>query len=213
MCGQTSHPVCGSDSATRCAALVHKQREWLTQSLAASKALFKFPVSGSSWNCGGVESWNHAYTHEYDALLESIRETRTSGVILLGGDQHNCKIAVRPRESWEGYDLHEWMAGQLWNLERDQNHRGFGIITVDTTVTPATAKLEFFDQHGKPRPGKRIPYTTPGALRALWDSPSGKVADRQRAADGEIRRTTPLLWDALPAAAGETLTSDDLRFP
>jgi hypothetical protein len=132
---------------------------------------------------------------------------------LLGGDQHVCKIAVRPAESWGGYDLHEWMAGQIWNREPDKQRRGFGIITVDTTISPATARLEFFDQHGNAREGKRLLYTTPGALRALWNSPPGVIPDPPRAIDGELRPASGPVWDALPSATGETLTLEQLRFP
>lgn len=185
-----------------------EQREWFVKALAASDAVFKFPVSGSSWNCGGVEAWNHAFLHEYDAILAQVRANRVAGIILLGGDQHYCKIGVRPGESWGGYDLHEWMAGQLWNREEERDRRGFGLITLDTTAQPPGARLEFFGQDGNPTEGKRIPYTTPGALRALWNSPPGAVADPPRAMDGELRPSSGPLWDALPATTGETLTSE-----
>lgn len=195
-----------------------EQRRWLLQSIGDSKAVFKFPVSGSSWNGGGVESWNHRYVFEYDTILASLRQRRTSGLILLGGDHHVCKIAVRPAESWGGYDLHEWMAGQLWNEEETQKRtgtlRGFGIITIDTKAAPATSRLEFFDEHGKPRLGRRIPYTTPGALRALWNSPPGASKEVPRSSDGELRpATSGPLWQAMPATNGETLTEENLKWP
>jgi len=183
-----------------------EQRDWLLRSLRQSNAVAKFLVSGSSWNCGGVESWNHRFLHEYDTILESLRRDRTAGVVLLGGDQHECKIAVRPAESWGGYDLHEWMAGQIWNRDSAKQHRGFGLITVDTTTSPATVKLQFFGQRGRTRDGKRILYTTPGALRALWNSPPGTVANPPRAVNGELRPTSGPLWEALPSTSGETLT-------
>jgi len=194
-----------------------EQLNWLMKAISKSKAVFKFPVSGSSWNCGGVESWNHRFTYEYDTILSHIAAHRTTGIILLGGDQHYCKISVRPRESWGEYDLHEWMAGQLWNNEPTQNpvdyQRGFGIITINTSVKPPTAKLEFFDENGNPKQGIRIPYTTPGALRAMWNSPPRITEKPPRSIDGELRPHTsgPLLWNALPRAAGEILTLDDLR--
>ncbi len=195
-----------------------EQRAWLLEQLAASTDTFKFIVSGSSWNCGGVESWNHPFLHEYDAILAGIARRRIDGIILLGGDQHFHKIGVRPAESWGGYDLHEWMAGQLWNKEEAQRLsgwlRGFGLITIDTRTTPATSRLEFFDEHGKPRLGRRIPYTTPGALRALWDSPPGATKNVPRSSDGELRpATSGPLWEALPATTGETLTEENLKWP
>lgn len=189
------------------------QRDWFTRSLADSQAVFKFPVSGSSWNCGGVEAWNHPFAHEYDSILAAIRAREVEGVILLGGDQHQCSIAVRPEESWGGYDLHEWMAGRLWAGDREGEIRGFGLVTVDTTAEPPQARLQFFDHQGQPYQGKRLPYTTPGALRALWDSPPGSMGKPLRSADGEIRHTTSgAVWDALPSVTGETLTLDHLRF-
>jgi alkaline phosphatase D len=198
--------------------LGREQRAWLLEQLAESTETFKFIVSGSSWNCGGVESWNHPFLHEYDTILEGIAAKRVGGIILLGGDQHFHKIGVRPAESWGGYDLHEWMAGQIWNRLETQKRtlcrRGFGIITIDTKASPATSRLEFFDEYGKPRLGRRIPYTTPGALRALWDSPPGANEEVPRSSDGELRPATAgPLWEALPATTGETLTEEDLEWP
>ncbi|TKJ34469.1 MAG: hypothetical protein CEE38_18155 [Planctomycetes bacterium B3_Pla] len=195
-----------------------EQRAWLLDQLAQCPATFKFLVSGSSWNCGGAESWNHPFAHEYDSILAHIARKRIGGIILLGGDQHFHKIGVRPAESWGGYDLHEWMAGQLWNTEEIQKRtgtlRGFGLITIDTRVSPATSRLEFFDEHGKPRLGRRIPYTTIGALRALWDSPPGATGETPRSSDGELRpATSGPLWEALPATTGETLTEENLEWP
>ena len=110
------------------------------------------------------------------------------------------------------------MAGQLWNKEGAQRLsgwlRGFGLITIDTRTTPATSRLEFFDEHGKPRLGRRIPYTMPGALRALWDSPPGASKEVPRSSDGELRpATSGPLWEALPATTGETLTEENLKWP
>ncbi|MHC4170937.1 MAG: alkaline phosphatase D family protein, partial [Planctomycetota bacterium] len=195
-----------------------EQRAWLLEQLAESTETFKFIVSGSSWNCGGVESWNHPFLNEYDTVLAGIAAKRIPGIILLGGDQHFHKIGVRPAESWGGYDLHEWMAGQIWNRLETQKRtltpRGFGIITIDTKSSPATSRLEFFDEHGKPRLGRRIPYTTPGALRALWDSPPGANEEVPRSSDGELRpATSGPLWEALPVTTGETLTEENLKWP
>ena len=190
-----------------------EQLQWFQSSLVDSGSVFKFPVSGSSWNCGGVEAWNHRYLHEYDSILARVRARRVDGIVLLGGDQHQSSITVRPKESWGGYDLHEWMAGRLWAGHRTNEIEGFGLITVDTTADPPTVRLEFFDQRGRPYQGKRLLYTTPGALRALWDSPPGSMGVPLRSADGEIRHTTSgAVWDAMPSTTGETLTLDDLRF-
>lgn len=193
-----------------------EQLAWLKASLAGSSATFKFPVSGSSWNCGGPEAWNHAFTYEYDALLAHVAARRIRGVILLGGDQHTCKIAVRPRESWNGYDLHEWMAGQLWNHRKDVERgyaKGFGLITIDATNDPATAGLAFFDERGRRREGRRILYTELGALRSLLDSPAGATQVPQadlRYIDRLRPQTSGPLWDVMPLTTGETLSEHDL---
>ena len=196
-----------------------EQFAWLKNSLASSQAVFKFPVSGSSWNCGGPEAWNHTFKFEYDALVKQIASNEISGVILLGGDQHTCKIAVRPKESWNGYDLHEWMAGQLWNskAERDKGYsRGFGLITLNTIKKPASARLEFFDRLGKPHQGRRILYTTLGALRGLLDSPAGVTGvpkENLRYIDRLRPKTSGPLWEIMPVTTGETLTEKDLNWP
>ena len=196
-----------------------EQLDWLQNSLAQSSAVFKFPVSGSSWNCGGPEAWNHTFKYEYDSLLAHIRAERIKGITLLGGDQHACKIAVRPRESWGGYDLHEWMAGQLWNSKGDRERgyfRAFGLVTVNAKGKPAKARLEFFDLNGQPHQGRRVLYTELGALRALLDSPQGVTGVSQgnrRYIDRLRPGTSGELWEALPFTTGETLTEHDLRWP
>ena len=196
-----------------------EQLNWLKASLADSTATFKFPVAGSSWNCGGPESWNHSFKYEYDALIKHIANKRIANIILLGGDQHLCKIAVRSRESWGGYDLHEWMAGQLWNTKRERDrgyYRAFGLITINTSEKPATARLEYFDHLGNSHQGRRILYTTLGSLRCLLDSPSG-VTGVSKKNLGYIDRLRPWtsgpLWEVMPETTGETLTENDLGWP
>ena len=186
-----------------------EQLEWLVQSLHESTAKFKFIVSGSSWNCGGAEAWNHKFLYEYDALLSKIREDRVEGVILLGGDQHSRKIAVRQGESWDGYDLHEWMAGQLFPPAGVANH-AFGMIELNTIAEMPKAKLAFVGLDGNPRNGKRVLYTAPGALRALFESPPGVTGKWDKPVTGEFGDRVGVLWDALPDTKGETLTLDDL---
>ena len=196
-----------------------EQRAWFMKVLTESKAVFKLPVSGSSWNCGGPESWNHSFTYEYDTILKHIAEKRTPGIILLGGDRHQLSIGVRPRESWGGYDLHEWMAGQIWNYQRDLESgyvRAFGLITLNTESKPGTARLEFINSEGKPQKGQRLLYTTIGALRALFNSPPGVTGIPEKHV-GYIDRFRPIttgpMWDSLPRTTGETITEEDIRFP
>jgi alkaline phosphatase D len=198
--------------------LGREQREWFNNTLATSNALFKFPVSGSSWHCGGKEAWNHQFLWEYDTILSQIREDRVTGIILLGGDQHDCKVSIRPRETWGGYDLHEWMAGRLVNPDKEYNERpesrGFGMVTVDTRAEPPVATVEFFDNDGKPRNGSKILYTQPGALRALWDSPAAAFGTPPRSFDGELRHhTSEDVWDAMPVTPGYTIPLTELQWP
>ena len=195
-----------------------EQREWFMNTLAMSKAVFKFPVSGSSWHCGGKEAWNHQFLSEYDTILTHVREHRVSGLILLGGDQHECKVSIRPRESWGAYDLHEWMAGRLVNRQRDYEEqpwtRGFGMVTVNTKIDPPTVKLEFFNDKGQAHAGTKILYTGPGALRALWDSPAGAFGKPPRSFDGELRTLTAAdIWDAMPKTTGFTIPLTELQWP
>jgi len=195
-----------------------EQREWFMNSLAKSDAVFKFPVSGSSWHCGGKEAWNHQFLYEYDTILSHVREHRVSGLILLGGDQHVCKVSIRPRESWGGYDLHEWMAGRLVNRQREYEKqpwsRGFGLVTVNTAADPPTTTLEFFNDKGQPHAGTKILYTGPGALRSLWDSPAAAFGKPPRSFDGELRPLTAVdVWRALPTTTGYTIPLTELQWP
>jgi hypothetical protein len=87
------------------------------------------------------------------------------------------------------------------------------LITIDTTKRPATASLKFFDRLGQPHQGKRILYTTLGALRGLLDSPVGVtgVSKENRSYIDRLRPTTSgSFWEVMPATTGETLTEQDL---
>lgn len=156
-----------------------EQRAWLMSALSESKAPFKLPVSGSSWNCGGKESWNLRFAHEYDTILKQAAKDRVTGLILLGGDQHRCKIGIRSGASWGGYDLHEWMAGPLWNHKMEV--RAFGLITLDTRKSPHSAEVRFLDVGGKPITSKLLRHSDPDVH---WTKqPVGPTGERLTASD------------------------------
>ena len=87
-------------------------------------------------------------------------------------------------------------------------------MTVNTEVNPPTTTLEFFDDKGKLHAGTKIPYTAPGALRALWDSPAGAFGKPPRSFDGELRPLTSAeIWGALPTTTGYTIPLTELQWP
>lgn len=64
------------------------QLRWLKRELAASRATFKFLVSGSQWTRSGkIDSWR-SFMRERNELFQFIRDNRIAGVVLLSGDRH-----------------------------------------------------------------------------------------------------------------------------
>jgi alkaline phosphatase D len=64
------------------------QLAWLKQGLVASRATFKFLVSGGQWESRGrSDSWA-SFMRERNELFQFIRDSRIDGVVLLSGDRH-----------------------------------------------------------------------------------------------------------------------------
>jgi alkaline phosphatase D len=64
------------------------QLAWLKQGLVASRATFKFLVSGGQWESRGrSDSWA-SFMRERNELFQFIRDRRIDGVVLLSGDRH-----------------------------------------------------------------------------------------------------------------------------
>ncbi len=140
-----------------------KQLEWLKRELQASKAKIKLLANGSEWESYGSEdSWTH-FKQERDPFLRWIDEQKIEGVIFLSGDRHfssgyhingrflelsagpvgsvNSKLRANP-ERFTGHD-----EGRLW-----------GVLDIDTTVSPPRVAYEFWQAGHSMRERREISW-------------------------------------------------------
>ncbi len=140
-----------------------KQLEWLKRELLASKAKIKLLANGSEWESYGSEdSWTH-FKQERDPFLRWIDEQKIEGVIFLSGDRHfssgyhingrflelsagpvgsvNSKLRAN-KERFTGYD-----DGRLW-----------GVLDIDTTVSPPRVAYEFWQTGHSMRERREISW-------------------------------------------------------
>jgi alkaline phosphatase D len=93
------------------------QKQWLLDSLAASKGKFKVIASGTMWSDGadkdGKDSWAGTWARdERDEVFDLITERKIGGVILLAGDRHRSDIWKIKRP---GYPLYEFVSAKVTN--------------------------------------------------------------------------------------------------
>jgi alkaline phosphatase D len=142
-----------------------QQWEWLRDGLRSSDAPFKLLASGLIWNGavrpGKPDHWD-TYPGERAALLEFLGEERISGVVLAGGDIHRTRVLRYPTEDVVGYAVTELVTSPIHAgviEEADTPHpalvfdsgtpHAFLLLTVDTTVQPATLHASFQDGTGR----------------------------------------------------------------
>jgi alkaline phosphatase D len=141
-----------------------RQWEWLRDGLRASDAPFKLLASGLIWNGavrpGKPDHWD-SYPEEKEALFRFLGEERITGVVLAGGDIHRTRVLRYPTEDVVGYPLTELVTSPIHAgviEEADTPHpalvfdsgtpHAFMLLTVDTTVQPATLHASFQDRAG-----------------------------------------------------------------
>lgn len=141
-----------------------RQWEWLRDGLRASDAPFKVLASGLVWNGavrpGKPDHWD-TYPAEREALFRFLGEERISGVVLVGGDVHRTRVLRYPTEEVVGYALTELITSPIHDgviVEANAPHpalvfdsgtpHSFLLLTIDTTVRPATLHASFQDGRG-----------------------------------------------------------------
>lgn len=93
-----------------------KQKQWLLDSLSASKATFKVLCSGTLWteaaDKGGKDSW-WGVKGEREEILSLIDRNNIGGVVLLSADRHRTDVYEIKRP--DGYTLYEFETSKLTN--------------------------------------------------------------------------------------------------
>ena len=137
------------------------QKRWLKEALAASDAALKLIAIGHQV-LPDYHDWESyaMFAHERRELLDWIREQRVEGVMFVTGDRHLSELM---RADPEGlYPLYELTASPIANrpfttgLELPNPIRiagygagdSYGIVDLDTTVTPARLTIRVKDAAG-----------------------------------------------------------------
>ena len=134
-----------------------EQKKWLLDGLSSSSALFKFVGTSVTMYGGGSDRWD-GYPKERADILSFIAEKKIRGVVFLSGDLHYCAVSTIPR----GKGMKEITAGPLaapMNVITNGTARrfeffsattfNFAKVTVDPTLKPAHATVEFFDENNR----------------------------------------------------------------
>jgi len=134
--------------------LGEEQKKWLLDGLSSSTALFKFVGTSVVMYGGGSDRWD-GYPKERNEILRFIAAKNLRGVVFLSGDLHYAAISLIPR----GKGVKEITAGPLAapmnvitngtvkRFEFFSNKTfNFAKITVDPTLQPWYALVEFFDE-------------------------------------------------------------------
>jgi alkaline phosphatase D len=134
--------------------LGEEQKKWLLDGLSSSSALFKFVGTSVVMYGGGSDRWD-GYPKERNEILRFIAAEKLRGVVFLSGDLHYAAVSLIPR----GKGVKEITAGPLAapmnvitngtvkRFEFFSNKTfNFAKITVDPTLQPSYALVEFFDE-------------------------------------------------------------------
>jgi hypothetical protein len=145
------------------------QKADLKSWLSASTAKFKFLVSSVPWSDFGTtsnDSWA-GFKTERAELFNYIKNNNIRGVVLLSGDQHWS--GVFKLSSISPYNLYEFMPTPVATSRRAMPASTdpqilfkydatpiYGVFDVNTTVSPATLTVQFYDYNNVRRYGPLV---------------------------------------------------------
>ena len=93
-----------------------RQKAWLKQRLAESRAPFKVLASGTGWSVAerleGGDSWG-MFLAEREEIFDFIRDRGITGVFCISGDSHMGELNCIPRSGAGGYDLYDFCSSPL----------------------------------------------------------------------------------------------------
>ena len=93
------------------------QKEWLYQTLAASKGTFIVLTSSVPWTPGvknnSKDTWD-GFPAEREEIFSFIESKKIEGIVLMAADRHRTDMRKIPRPN--GYDFYEVMSSRLTNV-------------------------------------------------------------------------------------------------
>jgi len=141
------------------------QKQWLFETLKASKGKFKMLVSSVPWSPGvkprSRDTWD-GFSAEREEIFSFLETNRIGGVVLMSADRHRSDFRRIKRP--EGYDLYEMESSRLTNVHTHglmQKAKGsefimgfntkcsFGLLDFDTTLADPQLKYTIVDIDNK----------------------------------------------------------------
>jgi len=140
------------------------QLDWLKSGLKNSKAKVKLIVNGNQMLSDKhiYESWGGLFPKECGDFLRFIWDNKITGTIFLAGDRHFAELIRKPDPKGIGPDLYELTSSPLANGHFDRGGKepnaerlakytdgvNFGLLKIDTTVTPLVVEMMVKDVDG-----------------------------------------------------------------
>jgi len=132
------------------------QKEWLFETLLASKSTFIVLASPVPWSQGtkpgSLDTWD-GFPEEREEIFEAIEKHRIEGIILLSADRHRSDHWVTERHGC--YPLHEFESSKLTNIHTHQAIQGalfsynekcsFGLLHFDTGRSDPEVYCQFIN--------------------------------------------------------------------
>lgn len=142
--------------------LGEKQFQWLVNSLAFSKATFKFiAIGGQFLNPNAVFENYATYPEERNKILSAIRDLKIKNLIFLTGDRHHTELNLLKEDGLE--PIYDFTVSPLTSgyyspiTEKNSlrvegtlvDKRNFGMISVNGKRGERKLVLQIFDVNGK----------------------------------------------------------------
>ncbi len=139
------------------------QKAALKSWLLTNSATFPIKIIAASTTVSGYgttanDSWGTGFTTELNEIQDYIKDNQIPGVLWITADQHWSGIFKNVRN---GVNRYEIMASPLKQimltktssadaaiLYKDNDNNNFGVVTIDTTVSPATISLALYNYLG-----------------------------------------------------------------
>ncbi|MBG90027.1 MAG: alkaline phosphatase [Verrucomicrobiales bacterium] len=131
------------------------QKQWLKDTLAASKGTFKVIASPVPWTVGikpgSRDPWD-GYPEEREEIFSFIESKKLDGVFLIAADRHRTDLRTTKRDN--GYDLFEFESSRLTNRHTHSVVKtegliwgynktcSFGLMSFNTTRKDPQVKFE-----------------------------------------------------------------------
>ncbi|RHX92260.1 alkaline phosphatase D family protein [Leptospira stimsonii] len=141
--------------------LGEKQFQWLVNSLAFSKATFKFvAIGGQFLNPNAVYENYATYPEERNKILSAIKNLKVKNVVFLTGDRHHTELNLLTEEGAEpiyDFTVSPLTSGAYAVTEKNPlriegtlvEQRNFGMVSVTGNRGERKLLLQIFDGKGK----------------------------------------------------------------